>query len=89
MSQILRRLRREIGHFARSHKGPATSPNGAEAHPQPPTPSDRAPSREPGIGKRLVRIGVSIICVGILVPIPLAARLMGRSQQYWYRVVNM
>jgi membrane fusion protein, multidrug efflux system len=69
MSEILRRLRREIGHFARSHKGPATSPNGAEAHPQLPTRSERAPSREPGIGKRLVRIGVSIICVGILVHI--------------------
>jgi len=46
-------------------KGPATSPNGAEAHPQLPRRSDRAP----GIGKRLVRIGVSIICVGILVHI--------------------
>jgi membrane fusion protein (multidrug efflux system) len=64
MSEILRRLRGRAAHSARSDKGPVTSSNGAEALPQLPRRSDRAPSRKPGVGKRLILISAGIICVG-------------------------
>ena len=66
MSEILRRLSGRTGHSARSDKGPVTSSNGADALPQLPTRSDRAPSRKPGVGKRLILISAGIICVGII-----------------------
>ncbi len=66
MSDILRRLGGRTGHSARSDKGPVTSSNGAEALPQLPTRSDRAPSRKPGIGKRLILISAGIFCVIII-----------------------
>src|SRR5271165_35193 len=66
MSEILRRLRGRTGHSARSDKGPVTSSNGADALPQLPTRSDRAPSRKPGVGKRLILISAGIVCVGII-----------------------
>ena len=69
MSQILRRLSGRTGRSARSDKGPVTSSNGAEALSQLPTRSDRAPSRKPGIGKRVILISAGIICVGIIVRI--------------------
>ena len=65
MSEILRRLSGRTGHSARSDKGPVTSSNGAKALAQLPTRSDRAPSRKPGVGKRLMLISAGIICVGI------------------------
>ena len=49
----------------RSDKRPITS-FGAEALPQLPTRSDRAPSRKPGVGKRLILITAGIICVGTI-----------------------
>jgi len=66
MSEILRRLSGRTGHSARSDKGPVPSSNGAEALPQLPTRSDRAPSRKPGVGKRLILISAGIVCVGII-----------------------
>jgi membrane fusion protein, multidrug efflux system len=66
MSEILRRFSGRTGHSARSDKGPVTSSNGADALPQLPTRSDRAPSRKPGVGKRLILISAGIICVGII-----------------------
>jgi len=57
MSEILRRLSGRTGHSARSDKGPVTSSSkGAEALTQLATRSDRAPSRKPGVGKRLIQI---------------------------------
>jgi membrane fusion protein, multidrug efflux system len=69
MSEILRRLSGRTGHSARSDKGPVTPSSGAEAIPQLPTRSDRAPSRTPRRGKRLILISAGIICAGILLRI--------------------
>ena len=64
MSEILKRLKGRTGHSARSNKGPVASSDGAEDVPPLPTPSDRAPSRKAGAGRRLILIGAGIICVG-------------------------
>jgi membrane fusion protein, multidrug efflux system len=69
MSEILRRLSGRTGRSARSDKGRVTSSNGAEALSRLLTRSDRAPSRKPGIGKRVILISAGIICVGIIVRI--------------------
>jgi membrane fusion protein, multidrug efflux system len=69
MSETLRRLSGRTGRSARSDKGRVTSSNGAEALSRHLTRSDRAPSRKPGIGKRVILISAGIICVGIIVRI--------------------
>jgi membrane fusion protein, multidrug efflux system len=69
MSEILKRLSGRTGRSARSDKGRVTSSNGAEALSRHLTRSDRAPSRKPGIGKRVILISAGIICVGIIVRI--------------------
>jgi membrane fusion protein, multidrug efflux system len=69
MSEILKRLSGRTGRSARSDKGRVTSSNGAEALSRLLTRSDRAPSRKPGIGKRVILISAGIICVGIIVRI--------------------
>jgi membrane fusion protein, multidrug efflux system len=69
MSETLRRLSGRTGRSARSDKGRITSSNGAEALSRHLTRSDRAPSRKPGIGKRVILISAGIICVGIIVRI--------------------
>jgi hypothetical protein len=66
MSEILRRLSGRTGHSARSGKGPGASSNGAEVLPQLRRRSDRAPSRKPGIGKRLILISAGIVCVSFI-----------------------
>jgi membrane fusion protein, multidrug efflux system len=69
MSEILKRLSGRTGRSARSDKGRVTSSNDAEALSRLLTRSDRAPSRKPGIGKRVILISAGIICVGIIVRI--------------------
>jgi len=64
MSEILRRLRGRTAHSARSDKNSVTSSNVADALPEPATRSDPAPSRKPGVGKRLILLSAGIICVG-------------------------
>ncbi len=66
MSEILRRLRGRTAHSAPSDRNSVTSSNGADALPQLATRSDRAPSRKPGVGKRLILISAGIICIGII-----------------------
>jgi len=66
MSEILRRLSGRTGHSARSDKSSVASSNGADALPQLATRSDRAPSRKPGVGKRLILLSAGIICVGTI-----------------------
>ena len=64
MSEILRRLSGRTAHSARSDKNPVTSSNGADALPQ--VASDPAPSRKPGVGKRLILLSAGIICLGTI-----------------------
>jgi len=85
MSDILRRLRARTGHSARSDRGLVTSSNGADALPQLPTRSDRALSRKPGVGKRLILIGAGIICVGIIARI--GYHLLGAGTLTTYKAV--
>ena len=67
MSEILRRLRERTGHSARSDQSLVTSSNGAEALPQQlPTRSGRAPPRNSGIAKQIIKISAGIICLGII-----------------------
>jgi membrane fusion protein (multidrug efflux system) len=67
MSEILRQLRERTGHSAQSDQGLVTSSNGAEALPQQlPTRSGRAPPRNSGIAKQIIKISAGIICLGII-----------------------